>query len=161
MVQTAHLAPTGINMRSAMIMALAINIFLAEGKMLKVFDFYGHGILKTEENTLDFVQLDNDAGRNLPSKFTICVSNFQEKFSSKQILQFLDKRDQPWFYIYFDTFNQDEIGEVRFWMDFDGEFLNFGSVKGLICILQHFPIFNPFRGDETTILVPQLHDYRF
>ena len=144
-----------------MIMALAINIFLAEGKMLKVFDFYGNGMSKSEEDSLDFVQLDNDVGKQLPSKFTICVSNFLEKFYPKPFLQFFDQESQPWFYIYFDTFNQDEIGEVRFWMDFDGEFLNFGSVKGSIFTLQHFPIFNPFRGYETSILVPQLHDYRF
>ena len=28
------------------------------------------------------------------------------------------------------TFNKEEIGEVIFWMESDGEFINFGSIEG-------------------------------
>ena len=46
------------------------------------------------------------------------------------MFQFLDWDGKPWFYLFILTFNQDEIGEVIFWMELDGEFLNFGSIEG-------------------------------
>ena len=46
------------------------------------------------------------------------------------MFQFLDWDGKPWFHLFILTFNQDEIGEVIFWMELDGEFLNFGSIEG-------------------------------
>ena len=112
------------------IIILLITFHFLDGKLIKVLDFYGKGTLKTGEEGFDFVQLDNGVGRNLPSRFTICLSHFQEKFQADKILQFLRQDGQPWFYIYLYTFNQDEIGTVQFWMELEGEFLNFGSLEG-------------------------------
>ena len=119
-------------MQTVIVLVLSSNIYLVGGKLLKVFDFYGNGVSKSGEETFDFVQLENDAGRKLPSKFTICLSHFQEKFleNENRMFQFLDWDGKPWFYLFILTFNQDEIGEVIFWMELDGEFLNFGSIEG-------------------------------
>ena len=111
---------------------LLITISLVAGNMLKVWDFYGNGFSKSGEDNFDFVQLDNDVGRDLPSKFTICLSHFQAKFSENKMLQFLGQDGQPWFYFYINSFNQDEIGTIIFWMELEGEFLNFGTLEGML-----------------------------
>ena len=142
-------------MRTTLLLALTISCLLVEGKLIKVFDFYGEGILKSGNDTFDFIQLDNDLQKDLPSKFTICFSYFQEKFSATKMLQFLDNKEQPWFNIYMHTFNQDEKGEVRIWMELAGEFLNFGAIEGTFFNLSlSLPI--SFRRDETSILVSLL-----
>ena len=122
-------------MRAVLLCALGICSLVHEGKLSKVFDFYGNGILKSGEDSFDLVQLDNDVEKELPSKFTICLSHFLGKFSATRMLQFLDVDGKPWFYVYTYTFNQDEQGEVMLWMELDGEFLNFGVIEGLLNLI--------------------------
>ena len=93
-------------MQTFIVLVLFINIYLVGGKLVKVFDFYGNGVSKSGEETFDFVQLENDAGRKLPSKFTICLSHFQEKFleNKNKMFQILDGDGKPWFYLFYINF---------------------------------------------------------
>ena len=100
---------------------------LIAGETLKVFDFYGDGISKYGNESLDYFQLDNDVGREYPSKFTLCLSHYQEKFTANKMLQIYDRNENPWFYLYVYAFSKDK---VTFWIELEGEFLNFGEIKG-------------------------------
>ena len=104
--------------------------YILHGDSLKVFDFYGKGITKTGNIEMDYVQLKNEAaaGRDLPTKFTVCLSHFQEKFRGQQTLQFLDRNNRPLFYIYLYTFVKEEGSPVQIWMELQGEYIAFGNV---------------------------------
>ena len=122
----------------------------------KVFSFFGDGIAKVGHgDKFDFVELTNDVRDATLSQITLCLSNFHEKEQANRgLFQLFTEDGTPWFYPYFSILSSEGEGNVRLWLDIEGEYLNLGAVGPLrLLAWYHSCLAIDFSSGRTSVVV--------